>query len=522
MDQILIRCAQQASEKKLDEGQFAQALEIMEALEAAGAPCALAPFCRDMKGLEDMAQQKLSQGARPREAVNEQYRVAMMLGEGGQSWSFLVRTSQDRMSAMKVLKRPSKVRPDLEPLLYVPNDAPYYDERGLDGLEGEARMGFLRGLMEPFLLKRLAGHPHVVAMEDWFFVRMGDRVHTHILTEPLLPLAFYTGGDVARLGLDICQALCELHRQSLFHRDVKPENIYVDREGRFKLGDFGSAIAVSDGPGEDGARRRMSAASSADTVPVFAGIRTGADNMPSDFADPAELAASDIRALGFVMAELFLRAHPDQVKGEAHSPRNATEANRRVWDNHELFDASELGRIIRRAVDTSVRSTDDDWLDHGYDSAEALREALTAVVGERRDAREDFERFFRADCRERLMVEYPFGGARLYDGRPVERGGDVRFVLMHHGFDAPSAVTVTRKKTLLPGDKDAAWHQTGHDFVPYGEGGRQVVNPNQFASGGRTEIVARYPDGYEARWSVDMPPEPDHWIDGLIQEPWMS
>ena len=522
MEQIFIRCAREISEKKLDEGQFAQALEIMEALEAAGEPCALTPFCRKMKGLEDMAQEKLSQGTRLREAVTEQYRVSMMLGEGGQSWNYLVRDARDRMSAMKVLKRPYKVRPDLEPLFRVPNDAPYYDERGLDGIEGEARMRFLRSLVEPFLLQRFAGHPNVVAMEDWFFARTGENVYVHILTEPLLPLAFYTGGDAARLGLDICEAICAMHRDNTFHRDVKLENIFVDREGRFKLGDLGSAIVVSDGAGADGARWRMSASSSDDTIPAFNTVRPLRDTLPSDIASPAELAACDIRGLGFVMADLFLRVHADQVKGTPDRPRTAREANQRIWDNHELFDASELGRIIRRAVDTSGWRMDNGWMHQGYDSAEEMREALMAVAGERRDVREDFDRFFRTDCRARLMVEYPFGGAKLYDGRPVEHGGDVRFVLMHHGFDEPSSITVTRTKTLLPGEMDAVWRQTGHDFQPYGECGRRVVNPNQFVSGGQTEIIAQYPDGYEARWTVDMVPDPMNWIDGTIAEPWLS
>ena len=336
-----------------------------------------------MKGLEDMAQEKLSQGARLWEAVTEQYLVTTMLGEGGQGWSYLVQDAQDRMSVMKVLRRPSTVRPDLEPLFRVPNDAPYYDERGLQGVEGEARMGFLRSLVEPFLLRRFAGHPNVVAMEDWFFARMGDNVYTHILTEPLLPLAFYTGGDVARLGLDICEALCALHGDNAFHRDVKLENIYVDREGRFKLGDLGSAVVVSGGAGADGARRHMSTSSSADTIPAFNTVRPLRDTLPSDVASPAELAACDIRGLGFVMADLFLRMHADQVTGEPGSPRNASEASQRVWDNRELFDASELGRIIRRAVNTSGNWTENDWMDHGYDSVEEMREALMAVAGER-------------------------------------------------------------------------------------------------------------------------------------------
>lgn len=43
------------------------------------------------------------------------------------------------------------------------------------------------------------------------------------------------------LGLDLCTALCELRGQDLIHRDVKPENIYLNAMGGFMLGDLGAA-----------------------------------------------------------------------------------------------------------------------------------------------------------------------------------------------------------------------------------------------------------------------------------------
>lgn len=43
------------------------------------------------------------------------------------------------------------------------------------------------------------------------------------------------------LGLDLCTALCELRGQGLIHRDVKPENIYLNHLGGFMIGDLGAA-----------------------------------------------------------------------------------------------------------------------------------------------------------------------------------------------------------------------------------------------------------------------------------------
>ncbi len=48
-------------------------------------------------------------------------------------------------------------------------------------------------------------------------------------------------GDVVRVADDICDALDTMHRTNLLHRDVKPANILLARDGRAVLVDFGSA-----------------------------------------------------------------------------------------------------------------------------------------------------------------------------------------------------------------------------------------------------------------------------------------
>ena len=102
------------------------------------------------------------------------------------------------------------------------------------------------------IMSELKGHPNIVSYEDHAVIPYKGEVGWDILLkmELLIPFQEWQTNhmldemEVLKLGRDISAALAFARNRGLVHRDVKPQNIFVDEFGDFKLGDFGISRTI--------------------------------------------------------------------------------------------------------------------------------------------------------------------------------------------------------------------------------------------------------------------------------------
>jgi serine/threonine-protein kinase len=136
-------------------------------------------------------------------------------------------------------------------------------------------------------------HPNIVQIydrgeaEDTYYIAM-EYLDGRSLKEIILKYAPLSPDLLVSVSVQILEALRFAHRRDVIHRDIKPQNIIIDSEGRVKVTDFGIARAGS-----------------ASTMTEAGSIIGTAHYLSPEQAQgqPVE-AASDLYSLGVVMYEM--------------------------------------------------------------------------------------------------------------------------------------------------------------------------------------------------------------------------
>ena len=100
------------------------------------------------------------------------------------------------------------------------------------------------------LMDELRGNTNIVDYLDHTFVDWSDEtgfgrdllIRMELLTDLRTEMRSerkFTEAEIQKIGMDICRALIRCHQKNILHRDVKPGNIFRNRDGDYKLGDFG-------------------------------------------------------------------------------------------------------------------------------------------------------------------------------------------------------------------------------------------------------------------------------------------
>ena len=172
-------------------------------------------------------------------------------------------------------------------------------------------------------------------------------------------------------GVQIAQGLAIAHAKELVHRDLKPENLFLTRDGRIKILDFGLAKAVRK-TGDPSADSEGATQTSAQTA-VGMVMGTASYMAPEQVRGECVDARTDIFAFGAVLYEMLSghRAFRRDTSAETMTSVLKEDPVELTDPQHPVSPA--LDRIVRRCLEKSPELR--------FQSAKDLAFALDSLSG---------------------------------------------------------------------------------------------------------------------------------------------
>lgn len=213
-------------------------------------------------------------------------------------------------------------------------------------------------------------HPNIVNMYD-----VGQEGETHYivmeyvdgmtLKEYIRREGRLSSKEAVRIASQICSALYHAHENNIVHRDIKPQNILINKEGTAKVADFGIARAIT-----------------SSTVTI-----AGADVIGSvHYFSPEQAKGgyvdkkSDIYSLGIVLYEMVTGVVP--FEGDSAISVALKHIQEQVTPPGEINPdiPKSIQYIIQRAIEKDLENRYHDAAEMLYDLNRALDEPDGAYV----------------------------------------------------------------------------------------------------------------------------------------------
>jgi len=210
----------------------------------------------------------------------------------------------------------------------------------------------------------ILNHPNIVGVYDWgstgdtYFMVM-EFVQGMNLRTLLLQQGRLEPSQVVEVSMQVLAALDHAHHHGIVHRDVKPENILIARDGTVKVADFGLARAYAE------AHISQTEGTVTGTVQYLA-----PEQIQGAPADPR----TDLYALGVVMFELLSGQPP--FTGET-----ALSIAYQHLSGHVAAPSSIVPEVPRALDQIVLRATARDR-EERQDSARTIARDLARAAGE--------------------------------------------------------------------------------------------------------------------------------------------
>jgi Tol biopolymer transport system component len=218
-------------------------------------------------------------------------------------------------------------------------------------------------------------HPNILAIYD---VGQHDGVPflvSELLEGETLRAVLDRGGLPQRKAIDsgvqIAQGLAAAHEKGIVHRDLKPENLFLTKDGRVKILDFGLAKLAQKASTASAESDGITLTSSHTAAGVVIGTASymAPEQVRGEAADPR----TDIFAFGVVLFEM--------LSGQRVFRRDTPAETMTAVLKEDPPELSNAGHLISSALDRIVRRCLEKSPEQRFQSAKDLAFALEALSG---------------------------------------------------------------------------------------------------------------------------------------------